>query len=180
MDSVFGSGKDDPGDRPGEDDLLDEIDDVLDALSSGPAFAATTKEDGKGVCEDAKPSEADSLKAFDAAVSEATAVFGMTGSTCYGAISVMERNVATDHADYDANGSIGDGDGDSSETTPVEKEMGLVGTFSCSTIDEVQRVRHVATTGSAYYEGGQRRRQAVLGRHRAGGALQLQRCLRPG
>ena len=157
VDSVFGSGEVDLGSRPGEDNLLDEIDEVLAALSSGPAFADATMEDGKGVFEEAALSEANALKAFDAAESEATVTFGMTGATRYGAISVMERTVATGDLDYDANGGIGNGHGDDTTTTDtVEMEMGLVGAFSYSTIDDVQRVWHVATSGSAYYEGGTR------------------------
>ena len=147
VDNIFGSGKVDLKGRPGDDDLLGELDDILDALSSGPQFAAATEEDGKGVFEDAKLSESDALKAFDAAESEATAVFGMTGATRYGAVSAMERSVATKDPDYATGGNLGNGDAD---------EMGLVGAFSYSTIDDVQRVWDIQTSGSAYYQGGTR------------------------
>ena len=154
---VFGTGEIDLGGRPREDDILDEIDDVLDALSSGPAFAAATIEDGNGVFEDAALSEADALKAFDAAESQATVAFGTTGPTRYGAITATERDTATDDLDYRMGASLGNGDVDDTTTDLVdESEMGLIGAFSYSTIDDVQRVWHVATTGTAYYEGGTR------------------------
>ena len=65
---IFGTGDGavDLGTTPRDDDILNEMDDILDALSSGDAFAEATMEDGKGVFEDAKLSEADALKAFDA------------------------------------------------------------------------------------------------------------------
>ena len=157
VNSVFGTGELDLGPRPREDDIMDEIDDILDALSSGPAFAAATMEDGDGVFEDAALSEADALKAFDAAESQATVVFGTTGPTRYGAITATERDTATADLDYRMGASLGNGDVDDTDTTEVdESEMGLIGAFSYSTIDDVQRVWHVATTGSAYYEGGTR------------------------
>ena len=155
VNSVFGTGEIDLGRRPGEDDIMDEIDNILDALSSGPAFAAATMEDGNGVFEDAALSEADALKAFDAAESQATVVFGTTGATRYGAITATERDTATADLDYRMGASLGNGDVDDTSTDDVDEgDMGLIGAFSYSTIDDVQRVWHVATRGSAYYEGG--------------------------
>ena len=153
VDTLFGTtgtGQDltsnvDLGNTPGEDDILDEIDDVLAALSSGTQFAAATKEDGKGVFEDAKLSEANAMKAFDAAMSEATATFGMTGSTRYGVISSKERSIATSDLDYDMGANLGNGD---------TGEVGMIGAFSYSTIDDVQRVWDITQEGTAYYEGG--------------------------
>ena len=149
VDTVFGTGTVDLGTRPREDDLLNEIEDIVQALSSADAFAAATMEDGKGVFEDAKLSEADAMKAFDAAMSEANIAFGMTGATRYGAISVMTRGKATDDADYAWGRGLGNGDGN--DDNP---EMGLVGAFSYGTIDETQRVHDIQTSGTAYYEGG--------------------------
>ena len=147
VDNIFGAGKVDLGNRPGEDDLLDELDDIIAALSSGTQFAAATKEDGGGVFESAKLSESDALKAFGAAESEATVAFGVTGVTRYGAITSKERTNATSDPDYNTGGTFGNGD---------TGEVGLIGAFSYSTSDDVQRVWDIMQSGSAYYEGGTR------------------------
>lgn len=140
VDKIFGSGVVDLGTRPRENGLLDEIDYILGALRSGTAFAEATMEDGWGVFKSAKQSEANALKAFDASAAEATVIFGSTGVTRYGAVSVMERSLATSDSDYNA-GNDG-ADPPSALADPIgngqPNELGLVGAFSYSTIDDVQ------------------------------------------
>ncbi len=121
---------------PDEDEILSEIDDILDALSSGTQLALATTEDGGGVFEDLALSEEDALDAFEANASESGIVFGSTGPTRYGAVSKMTR--------ADAQADLGYAQGSES----------AVGAFSYSTIDDVQRIWDVATSGNAYYEGG--------------------------
>ena len=146
---VFGAGVVDLGTRPIDDNLLSEIDEILAALSNGSSFAAATMDEGGGVFEAAKLSEENALKAFDATDTESTVIFGTTGPTRYGAVAVMSREVATDDPDYNwgtgADAEVGNGDAD---------ELGLVGAFSYSTIDDLQRTHYITHTGAAYYEGG--------------------------
>ena len=148
VDKVFGAGEVTVTEPSNNDNQLTEIDEILTALSNGTSFAAATKEDGGGVFEDVALSEADALDAFDAADAEASVTFGATGPTRYGALSVMTRPNATADLDYNWGTQTGSalGNGDTGE-------QGLVGAFSYSTIDDVQRVHHITHTGNAYYEG---------------------------
>ena len=125
---------------PGEDDILDEIDDILAALASPQAFTAATAEDGDGVFEDAELSTDKAEAAFDQVMSSAAASFGATGSTRYG--TILKKTTPTAVTDlkyaYDAAGSTG-----------------ALGAFSYSTLEETLRTSHiVSTTGNAYYTGG--------------------------
>ena len=146
LDKLFGAGEVDLGNKPHQDDILGEIDDILEALSSGTSLAAASAEDGGGVFESLALSEADALAAFDAAASESGIVFGSTGPTRYGAVSVTERENAVSDLDYHWGTMLG--------TETNDDEKGAVGAFSYSTIDDVQRVWDIIHTGSAYYEGG--------------------------
>ena len=97
---MFGSGEVKLGGPPNPDDLLGEIDDIIAALSSGDQFAAATASDGGGVFEDAGLSESEALDAFEANATEASIVFGHSGETRYGAMSLKGREEATDSLTY--------------------------------------------------------------------------------
>ena len=140
VDEVFGAGRVSLGEAPANDDLLDEIDDILDALSSGTQFAAATAAGGGGVFESVALSESDALDAFDANRTETAIVFGATEETRYGAISQKERESATSGLAY--------------KSAADNTAAGLVGAFSYGTIDDIVRVWQVQTAGTAYYEGG--------------------------
>ena len=127
----------DLGNPPNQDDLLGDIDDIIAALSSGTQFAVATASDGGGVFEDAGLSESDALDAFEANQTEATVVFGHTGETRYGAMSLKGRDVATDGLSYSQ-----------------ANDVGLVGAFSYGTTNDVVRIWHIQTSGNAYYQGG--------------------------
>ena len=143
VDKVFGSGEVKLGGPPNSDDLLGEIDDIIAALSSGDQFAAATASDGGGVFEDAGLSESEALDAFEANATEASIVFGHSGETRYGAMSLKGREEATDSLTYNRTPANAD-----------DEELGLVGAFSYGTTNDVVRVWHIQTSGSAYYEGG--------------------------
>lgn len=147
VNAIFGPGTVDLGERPRRNMLVQELDGILAALSTGTEFAAATNRLGGGVFEDAELSEADALEAFDATETEATASFGVTQVTRYGAVTVSERSSAVAGPDYNTGGNVGKGD---------YGEMGLIGAFSYSTIDDVWHVEDIQITGKANYAGGTR------------------------
>ena len=100
VNDVFGAGKVKLGVRPDEDDILDEFGDLIAALSGLDNFTAATEEDGDGVFEDAELDAAEAAEAFEAALSETTVTFGVTGDTRYGAVYKKERDIATDDLAY--------------------------------------------------------------------------------
>ena len=48
--------------NPGKDEIIEDIDDTSDALSSADAFAAATAQGGKGVFKEAEPSADDAAR----------------------------------------------------------------------------------------------------------------------
>ena len=69
---------------PREEDILDEIDDILDALSSEDAFVEATAEDNGGVFESQELGASDAADAFNRVMWSATATMGATGGARYG------------------------------------------------------------------------------------------------
>ena len=78
---------------PREEDILDEIADVLDALSSEASFVAATAEGGGGVFESQALGAGGASDAFNRAMWSASATMGMTGSTRYG--TALRKTSAT-------------------------------------------------------------------------------------
>ena len=119
---------------PREEDILDEIDDVLDALSSEDAFVAATAADGGGVFESQELGADAATDTFNRVTWSATATMGSTGATRYGtAIRKSTTNART--------GLTND----------------QVGAFSYSTMAETVRTAQAAAlslTGIASYSGG--------------------------
>ena len=121
---------------PREEDILDEIDDILDALSSEDAFVAATAEDGDGVFESQALGAGAAADAFNRVMWSATATMGMTGSTRYG--TALRKTSA--HAKAGAS----------------TEEYGA---FSYSTMQQTLRsadAAAVSLTGIASYSGGTR------------------------
>ena len=120
----------------GREDILDDIDDILDALSSEASFVAATAEDGGGVFESQALGAGAAADAFNRVMWSADATMGMTGSTRYGtAMRKMSANA------------------ESKPTTEV------FGAFSYSTMQETLRTSDAAAvslTGIASYSGGTR------------------------
>ncbi len=150
VDNIFGQSTGGPvvdlGRRPRDDeDLRDGIEDILNAHSSHPAFVAATRAGGGGVFERAALSEADAVRVFGASMREASIVFGSTGPTRYGAVSITGRDIADGDAYYKRGPNLGNGD---------VPEIGAVGAFSYATTDDLQRTRHVQPAGIASYRGG--------------------------
>ena len=119
---------------PREEDILAEIDDVLDALSSEDAFVATAEEDGDGVFESQELDASDAMDTFNRVKWSATATMGSTGATRYGtAIRESTTNAGTELSSEE------------------------YGAFSYSTMSETVRTSQAAAlslTGIASYTGG--------------------------
>ena len=143
LDPVFGTDSDADTDptsavrttAPREEDILDDIADILDALSSEEAFVAATAEDGDGVFESQALGAAAAAKAFNRLTWAAEATLGMTGSTRYGTVA---RKTSANAKKDPATGSN-------------------FGAFSYSTMQETVRTADAAAlslTGIASYSGG--------------------------
>ena len=119
---------------PREEDILDEIDDILDALSSEDAFVAATAADGGGVFESQELGASAAMDTFNRVTWSATATMGSTGATRYGtAIRKSTTNART------------------------ALTNNQVGAFSYSTMAETVRTAQAAAlslTGIASYTGG--------------------------
>ena len=119
---------------PREEDILDEIDDILDALSSEDAFVAATAADGGGVFESQELGASAAMDTFNRVTWSATATMGSTGATRYGtAIRKSTTNARTDLSTEE------------------------YGAFSYSTMSETVRTAQAAAqslTGIASYTGG--------------------------
>ena len=120
---------------PREEDILDDIADILDALSSEAAFVAATAEDGGGVFESQALGAGGARDAFNRLKWTADATMGMTGSTRYGTAarktSANAKKAAGDPSEY--------------------------GAFSYSTMQQTVRTQDAAAvslTGIASYMGG--------------------------
>ncbi len=112
--------------------ILDEIDEILDALSSEDAFVEATREEGDGPFANQRLKATTARSAFDRVKWAAVATMSATGSTRYGA-AIRE---STEHAQ------------DELKTTEY-------GAYSYSTMDETLRTSNVvAPAGVANYAGG--------------------------
>ena len=152
LDPIFGTTSDaDPdtatvtsavrGDAPRQEDILDDIDDILDALASEASFVAATAEGGGGVFVTA-PGEHGVLgsggaaDAFNRLRWSADATLGMTGSTRYGTVTRKKS--------------------DNAKSGPISD---VYGAFSYSTMQQTVRTSDAAAvslTGIASYSGGTR------------------------
>ena len=144
LDNIFGTDSDAETDAtsavrmtaPREEDILDEIDDILDALSSEDSFVAATAEDGDGVFESQALGASAAADAFNRVMWSASATMGMTGSTRYG--TALRKT---------------SGNAKSSASTSE------YGAFSYSTMQQTLRsadAAAVSLTGIASYSGGTR------------------------
>ena len=121
---------------PREEDILDDIADVLDALSSEGSFVAATAANGGGVFESQALGAGAAADAFNRVKWTASATMGVTGSTRYG--TALRKT--SDHAK------------DGPDTTEY-------GAFAYSTMHETVRTvdaAAVSLTGIASYSGGTR------------------------
>ena len=137
LDTIFGLDSDAArDDAPREEDILDDIADILDALSSEDAFVAATAEDGGGVFEDQALGSDAAANAFNRAMWSASATLGMTGDTRYGTAIRKKSDDATSDAAQEAYGA-----------------------FSYATMQQTVRTADAAAvslTGIASYSGGTR------------------------
>ena len=119
---------------PREEDILDDIVDILDALSSEDAFVAATAEDGGGVFESQALGAGGAADAFNRVMWTADATMGMTGSTRYGTAA---RKTSANAKKASATSEYG--------------------AFSYSTMEQTVRTQDAAAislTGIASYAGG--------------------------
>ena len=137
LDTIFGDDSDAVrDDAPREEDILDDIADILDALSSEDAFVAATAADGGGVFEDQALGSDAAANAFNRATWSASATLGMTGDTRYGTAIRKKSDDATSDAAPEAYGA-----------------------FSYATMQQTVRTADAAAvslTGIASYSGGTR------------------------
>ena len=136
------------------EDAVDAFDALITALSGADAFAAATEEDGDGVLEKAALSAEKAMEVFDAVTSMSAAALGTTENTRFGAYWQQEANIATDdlkHVDADQDTDPGEGnDVDDDETTD---DLGKVGVFAYSVIDDVTKTIDLPTSGNLHYKG---------------------------
>ena len=139
---------------PAQEDILDEIDEILAALSSVDAFVAATAKDGGGVFESAERTTSQATSAFDRVDWTAMATLGATGSTRYGTVIRKQTDDAQTGAKYQY--IWNDADTDSVVDFPEERDsVGEFGAFSYATMQETQRTMHVQNqSGIATYTGG--------------------------
>ena len=119
---------------PPEEDILDKIAGVLDALASEDAFVAATAENGGGVFESQALGASAAANAFNRVMWTADATMGMTGSTRYGTAARKTSANATE----------------GSNTSEY-------GAYSYSTMQQTVRTKDAAAvslTGIASYSGG--------------------------
>ena len=143
LDNIFktDSGADTPSSavslkRPNEEDILDDIADILAALSSESSFVAATAEDGGGAFEGRALGADAAAAAFNRLRWSAEATLGMTGSTRYGTVFRKDSSNARDGL-----------------------SNGHYGAFSYSAMQETVRTTDAAAvslTGIATYSGGTR------------------------
>ena len=138
---------------PREEDIQDDIDDVLDALSSEASFVAATADGGGGVFESQALGAGAAANAFNRLTWSAEATLGVTGSTRYGTAA---RKTSANAKKAPALG-------------------GDYGAFAYSTMQQTVRTADAAAvslTGIASYSGGTR---AVSGTGKAySGQMDLQ------
>jgi len=138
------------GTAPREEDILDDINDVLDALSSEASFVAATADGGGGVFASRKLGTGLAADTFNRVKWSAEATMGMTGSTRYGAV-VRKAS-------------------DSANEKPTQSGGSDFGAFSYATMQETVRTADAAAvslTGIASYSGGTRA-VSGSGKHYAG------------
>ena len=122
--------------KPRQEDILGEIDDILDALSSEDSFVAATAKGGRGAFDSEKGNLAAGKAAdtFNRLKWTATATLGSTGSTRYGTAVRQSTMYAVDKLKATDSGA-----------------------FSYATMEETARTADAAAvslTGSASYSGG--------------------------
>jgi hypothetical protein len=134
------------------EDAVEVFDALITALSAADAFAAATEEDGDGVLEKAALDADKAMEVFDAVTSMSAAALEMTENTRFGAYWQQERNFATDdlkHVDADQD-TDPDGEVDDDVT---DMDIGKIGVFAYSLIDDVTKTIDLPTTGNLQYMG---------------------------
>ena len=139
VDLIFGKDGSDSnvglGNAENDDEILEDFDEVIQALEDVAAFQEATKSGG-GVFKDAKLSADAAAAAFTAEQKQAMATFGAVGNTRFGAFWRKQRSDAT-----------------SKLADPLSNALGA---FAYATTDtmKTQRTRYVRQgTGSAFYSG---------------------------
>ncbi len=161
-DDVLPMDGDEEGDYVRATQTVRGLNTLLDALSSADAFVDATEEGNNGVFEDTLGEDA-ARDAFSANMSEYAVHFRYTENTRYGAITLKQRLSADpdltadtdDGADAEAAAIYGtrfafDGTPDDDDN----EDVGAVGAFAYSRINDTLRSRNLPQTGSAKYTGG--------------------------
>ena len=124
---------------PDDNDALDEIDDMILALSSVDSLAEALDDDGVLKELGVDNNDKTATQIFDAVASETTVSYGALGETRFGAVSKKERSTAVHGLNYSQ-----------------EDEEGVLGAFSFGVTGETKRAQHVLSAGNAFYDGATR------------------------
>ena len=136
------------------EDAVEAFDALITALSGADAFAAATEEDGDGVLEKAALSADDAMKVFDAVTTVSAAALGTTENTRFGAYWQQKRNLASDDPKHvDADQDTDPGEGNNVDDDVTTDDLGKVGVFAYSVIDDVTKTIDLPTTGNLHYAG---------------------------
>ncbi|MDE2987041.1 MAG: hypothetical protein OXT70_03175, partial [Chloroflexota bacterium] len=140
------------GDTTSADDVLENFDKLVTALSSADAFVAATAEDGDGILEDAGLSAEDAMKYFDANASESTTFYRTTANTRYGAYyrtvrrTVADATTALVSANQDLNFD---------DAAATASDIGDHGVFSWGVgIPDTVNRSYLPPSGTLHYTGG--------------------------
>ncbi len=120
-----------------EEDIVEQFDAVVSALSSLEAFQAATSEHGEGIFREAKKGEIGAANLFDARLTRSEAILKATGDTRYGAVKTEARRQRRAEGEFSLRGP---GAG--------------AGVFAYSTIPDTERASRINLTGDSTYRGG--------------------------
>ncbi len=119
-----------------EEDIVEQFDAVVSALSSLEAFQAATSEDGEGIFREAKKGETGAANVFNARLSRSEAILAATGDTRHGAVRTEVRRQRRAEGEFALRGP---GAG--------------AGVFAYSTIPDTELTSRISLSGYSTYRG---------------------------
>ncbi len=150
VDKIFGPAVVDLGDlvrRAGkvdEETMLEDFEELLDAMSSLEAFSAALEQDG--LFEDGEnallANDRTAAQVFDAREAETQVILEAEGATRFGVFAQSGRNIALDKLEFKM------------DAIDPDKDQGGIGAFAYSTAALVTRSSFLPSAGVARYTGG--------------------------
>jgi hypothetical protein len=122
-----------------EDEVVEDFQTLLEALSTASAFEEALDEEGifEQAQELLEEAGKDAAEVFEASMSQSTVFFGSTETTRYGVFAKQSRENAIDDVEY----VHGD-------------EQGAIGAFSYGLVADTVRTSHLPDSGTASFTGG--------------------------